>query len=124
MVTKGWAPICVDLKFVLASGILEEKTERDSQVIKNKIDTPLIYYFKYQKLSSSAAYVMEKYIPARSLFTALIVTGTYTGAGTWALFLVFLCFGVARKTMPAQRTQSCSCDSSTLKLPFTDCTYT
>lgn len=97
MVTKGWAPICVDLKFVLASGILEEKTERDSQVIKNKIDTPLIYYFKYQKLSSSATYDTEKYIPARSLFTALIVTGTYTGAGTWALVPIFPLFWCCKK---------------------------
>lgn len=60
MVTEGGAPIGVDLELVLASGILEGKTNTDSQVIKDKTDTPSIYYFKYQKLSSSANYAAEK----------------------------------------------------------------
>lgn len=60
MVTEGGAPIGVDLELVLASGILEGKTNTDSQVIKDKTDTPSSYYFKYQKLSSSANYAAEK----------------------------------------------------------------
>lgn len=121
MVTEGWAPICVDLKFVLASGILKEKTERDSQVIKSKIDRPLIYYFKCQKLSSSAIYATEKCIPACSLFTTTAVPTSVQVR--WPRFLFFLCLGV-RKNTSAQWTQTCSCDSSTLKLANTDCTYT
>lgn len=71
MVTKGGAPIGVDLELVLASGILQGKTHTNSQVIKGKIDTPLIYYFKYQKLSSSGNYAAEKYVLVCSLLTAL-----------------------------------------------------
>jgi len=100
MVTKRWAPICVDLKFVLASGILKEKPERDSQVVKNKIDAPLIYYFKYQKLSSSAAYATEERTPARSLFTTLTEVPT-SAQVCQPRFLFFPCFDV-RKKMSAQ----------------------
>lgn len=82
MVAEGGAAIRVDLKFVLASGILKEKTERGSQVMKNKTDAPLIHYFqilpknfqlsnlRYRKIYSSMQLIHSPY------------SGTHVSAGT------------------------------------------
>lgn len=97
---------------MLASGILEGKTNTDSQVIKDKTDTPSIYYFKYQKLSSSANYAAEKNT-FQCVACSQPYSGTCIGTGTLASVPNSPFYGAVRKNVPAQ---ACSHDLCTLKL--------